>query len=284
MENYLLPADDGLPMQTAGAWTAIKLDYISRYMNAFETAMRDKWPVRNYIDLLAGSGKNHIRHSKKILLGSPLLALTTYHPFTGYFFADKSAKYTRALDRRCSISAFYSRVRIYTGDCNQLVDKVVDDLHRVNQRALNLAFLDPRGMELKWRTVTLLASLHRMDMVIYYPEMGFTRYMGTAFAIDRETSVDLFFGGREWREIYAIWQNKRGLQRELIGLYKTKLQALGYPYVFRGDEGIGDEPLIRSQSRNAPLYRLIFASKHELGHKLWSDIVRRDVYGQKRLL
>ena len=52
--------------------------------------------------------------------------------------------------------------------------------------------------------------------------------------------------------------------------------------VFRDDE-IGDEPLIRNAKRNAPLYRLLFASKHSLGHDFWRKVTRRNAYGQKRL-
>jgi hypothetical protein len=78
--------------------------------------------------------------------------------------------------------------------------------------------------------------------------------------------------------------NRRiGLHRQLIDLYQIKLQDLGYSEVRRGDE-IGDEPLIRNVKRNAPLYRLLFASKHPLGEKFWHDITRRDIHGQLRLM
>jgi hypothetical protein len=45
--------------------------------------------------------------------------------------------------------------------------------------------------------------------------------------------------------------------------YKANLQKLGYEEVLRDDE-VGDEPLIRNAKKNAPLYRLLFASKHPL--------------------
>ncbi len=43
------------------------------------------------------------------------------------------------------------------------------------------------------------------------------------------------------------------------------------------------EPLIRNIVRQAPLYRLLFASKHPLGQEFWENIVQRNVYGQRRL-
>ena len=284
MAAYLQPEDDGLPMREAGAWAAEKLDYLARYINVFETSMREKWPVRYYIDLLAGPGKNVVGNSGLVLLGSPLLALTTTYPFTDYFFSDLSKRNTQALQERCAVSSNCDRVDIRTGDCNELVDDIVARIRRDDRRSLNLAFLDPEGMELRWETVAKLATLQRMDLIINYPEMGLNRYRSAASKAEAQTRIDGFFGDQEWREIYQDWQTHRstvGLHRQLIDLYRGKLQDVGYREVLRADE-LGDEPLIRNE-RNAPLYRLLFASKHSLGHDFWHKVTRRDVYGQGRL-
>jgi hypothetical protein len=92
------------------------------------------------------------------------------------------------------------------------------------------------------------------------------------------TQVDSFFGGVEWRGIYMRWQNKPGLHRRLIDLYRLKLEDLGYVEILRADE-ISNEPLIRNTKR-APLYRLLFASKSLLGNDFWQKVIRRDVHGQ----
>ena len=93
-----------------------------------------------------------------------------------------------------------------------------------------------------------------------------------------------FFGDREWRKIYAESLSKPGvhLHRRLMDRYKQNLQKLGYVEVVRDDE-TGDEPLMRNSRRNAPLYRLLFASKNTLGHEFWKKITRRDVHGQASL-
>ena len=285
MSIYLKPEDDGLKMCEYGPWTAIKLDYLARYIDIFETAMRKQWKHRNFIDLFSGSGKNRIKKSNKILLGSPLLAITTTYPFTGYFFVDSSPEKTKSLEQRCSAYLFPENINIFTGDCNKVVERVVDLLKPNQNHSLNLAFLDPQGFELEWSTLAKLASIKRMDLIIYYPQMGFTRYLNEAFLTKGPNAVDKFFGGDEWRIIYeeVKHKGKKGLDRRLIDLYKNKLNLLGYTEVFRGNEGIGEEPLIRNQSRNTPLYRLLFASKNKLGHEFWQKIIRRDVYGQIQL-
>lgn len=294
MHSYMQPQEDGLPMRSSGSWVAEKLDYLERYINIFEISMRDKpWRRRHYIDLFAGPGKCLVSETGDVHLGSPLLALMTSHPFTGYFFVDRDADNIAVLEQRCSVVPVHDRVQYLVGDSNQVVQEIVEYILSIDREhipgswsSLNLAFLDPDGLDLHWDTVVALAQPYTMDLIIHYPQGGLNRYMGRAFKSAGQTAVDLFFGGTEWREIYEKWQSKQtrfGIHRLLMDHYKEKLQDLGYEEAFRDDE-VGDEPLIRNAKRRAPLYRLLFASKHPLGRDFWHEVTRRDVHGQMRLL
>ena len=284
MYSYLEPRDDGLILRPSGQWALEKLDYLKRYIDVFETSMRNKWRIRNYIDLLAGPGKIQIRDTAIVTLGSPLLALTTKHPFTGYHFVDANPANAESLRVRCNAHPLSDRVNVYTGDCNIIVNEIVRELKRDEQSSLNLAFLDPEGLELEWKTIGKLASIRRMDLVINYPEGGLNRVMKKFFNSPDETVVDRYFGTDAWRAIYRNWtKTRRGsIHGQLIDLYRNQLQILGYREVRRSDE-IGDEPLMRNAKRKAPLYRLLFASKHPLGDKFWHSVTRRDVWGQGML-
>jgi three-Cys-motif partner protein len=287
MNIYLQPQDDGLPMRSSGPWVAEKLDYLNRYIDIFETSMYSRpWRRRHYIDLFAGPGKCFVPKTKAVHLGSPLLALTTAHPFTDYFFVDLDHDRIAALQERCSASSVHDRVRYSVGDSNVVVQQIVDHILNIDREriagkwsSLNLAFLDPDGLELRWETVATLAKPYTMDLIIHYPQGGLNRYMARAYKADAETVVDFFFGGTEWRQIYKEHGNDHRL---LMDHYKEKLQGLGYQEVLRDDE-VGDEPLMRNAEKRAPLYRLLFASKHPLGHDFWRAVTRRNVYGQKRL-
>jgi len=284
MNNYLLPVEDGLPMRKAGPWAREKLDYLARYIAVFGVSMRGKWPVRNYVDLLAGPGKNRVQGSGQVLLGSPLLALMARYPFTGYYFVELKRANADALRQRCEAWRGPANVCIQVGDCNKAVDQVVAELARQGNRSLNLAFLDPEGLELEWETVRKLASVRRMDLIINYPQNGVARSVRKAFLSNGETTLDRFFGDAGWRAIYDEWRRTRrfSLQRRLIDLYRDRLGALGYVEV-QGSDELGDEPLVRNARRNAPLYRLLFASKHPLGSTFWHEVTARDVHGQRRL-
>jgi three-Cys-motif partner protein len=290
MNNYLLPEDDGLPIRVFGDWTSLKLDYLERYINMFEQSMRQKsWRQRNYIDLFAGMGKYRAEENGDVHLGSPLLALTTKFPFTNYYFADSSKESIDVLKLRSSNSSH--SVKYYVGNANHIVKDIVDEISSIDSQripgkwsSLNLAFLDPDGLELEWDTVKDLASLYTMDLIIYYSQYGLNINFKNCYRAKGETDIDRFFGSTEWRKSYEKWQIKgsmAGIHRELIDHYKQNLLSLGYVDIFEQDPGV--EPLMRN-TKQAPLYRLIFASKNKRGNDFWKVVTERDLYGNKRLL
>jgi three-Cys-motif partner protein len=210
-----------------------------------------------------------------------LLALSARHPFTDYYFADKEQPYIDALKTRCSASPLADRIRFEVGDANELVSSLAEDLRRTP--SLNLAFLDPEGLELAWDCVATLATVGRLDLIIHYPQTGLNRYMPIALDQAPPTLVDRFFGEERWREVYRT--HMRGedsfLHRHLIDAYKAKLAALGYADV-RSDNEVGLEPAMLNE-KGVPLYRLLFASKHPLGMDFWRKITSKDARGQRRL-
>ncbi|MEW6093795.1 MAG: three-Cys-motif partner protein TcmP [Chloroflexota bacterium] len=290
MDKYLLPEDDGLPIRTFGKWTKQKLHYLQKYIYMFETSMRQmKWCARCYVDLFAGRGKYRVEDQKDILLGSPLIALTTKHPFTHYFFADTVQEHIDILKQRCTLISSINK-QFYVGDANKVVSNIVAEIKAIERNrpegswsSLNLAFLDPDGLELEWRTIATLAKVKRMDLIIHYSQSGLTRNFENCINTDGETIIDRFFGDFEWRRIYE--QCKLGdpiqIHRRLMDYYMSKLSDLGYLDVKDVEDYEGSEPLMRN-TRQAPLYRLLFASKHKRGHDFWKEVVRRDVTGQTK--
>lgn len=292
--KYLIPEEDGLPMTELQAWAAEKLHYVKRYIYMFTTSMHKKpWRSIRYIDLFAGTGKCRVKNSNQILLGSTLLALTAEQPFTNYIFVDKNSQSINSLTQRSQEKQRLVQIDYYIGNSNIIVHDIVKHIQEKDGvfipgkwKSLNLTVLDPYGLELEWKTIASLAQVEKMDLIIYYSQSGLTRNLKQCYAIENDTIIDRFFGDREWRAIYGSEQKKgksmAGVHRHLIDYYKKKLRMLGYVDVRTRDE-IETEPLVRN-TKNAPLYRLLFASKHELGHKFWEEVTKKDVYGQRRLL
>jgi len=227
MNNYLLPENDGLPSRSSGPWVKEKLFYIKQYIDTFEIAMRQKsWRKRIYIDLFAGPGKCQIKGTQEYLLGSPLLALTTRHPFTDYFFVDSD---NEKIDVLCQRVGSVSGVKSLVGDANLKVYEIVDTISGIDAEfikgawsSLNLAFLDPQGLELEWNTVATLAKLKKMDLIIHYSQHGIKRLAKNCYDASNETVVDKFFGGSQWRDIYAR-NREKGIHLPLMSPLQKRL-------------------------------------------------------------
>lgn len=188
------------------------------------------------------------------------------------------------LRQRSSTSPLSDRAQLIVGDSNAKIGEIGDDIDRTNAQykhgewpSLNLAFLDPEGLELQWETVAALAEV-RTDLISHYSQMGVTRAAPVCAKEGEETVVDLFFGGRDWRGI-SVSPRSTG---RLLEHYVYKLRELEYEEIMRDDK-LRATPLIRSTGGRAPLYRLLFASRSPLGHKFWQEVTSKNVYGQQRL-
>ena len=295
MDKYLLPEIDGLPARKSGEWVKEKLFYVQRYIDTFEIAMRGKsWRQRNYIDLFSGPGKCIIRGTDEYILGSPLLALNTQYPFTNYYFCDLEQQNIDYLKERISKSSVPQEyIHWLVGDANTRVKDVVQNIEQADKifikgvgSCLNLALLDPEGLELEWSTIESLGKMKTMDLIIHYSQNGLTRNIDKYFNTNEDTVIDRFFGDREWRNVYKNALVKRetvGIHRMLMDYFKSKLGKMGY-VVINDQQQTVREPLIRNTEKNAPLYRLIFASKHPLGNKIWNEVTKKNYYGQQNLL
>lgn len=73
--------DDGYLAPEIGSWGEDKYDLVKKYAQMFATSMKKKWNTRIYIDLFSGPGRARIKRSRKIVLGSPLLAMDIQDPF-----------------------------------------------------------------------------------------------------------------------------------------------------------------------------------------------------------
>lgn len=289
-DSFLLPQDDGLAMRSSQDYAKDKLRILEGYIYRFSTSMRNKqWRALHYVDLFAGPGKNFFEPSLEIRLGSPLIALTTKYPFTQYRFVELKPQDFETLQKRVASSDRQERVMLMQGDSNVLVEKIVQEIQSVDEKyvegkwsSINLAFLDPEGLELHWTTVEKLGRVGRMDLIINFSTSGLTRNADQMMEKKQATKLDLFFGTPEWREIYREVANRDISQRRrtMLDFYKKRLASLGY-VINLEREILPDEKVFRNK-RGAQVYTLMFASKHDLGVKFWNDAIQE--VSQPRLL
>jgi three-Cys-motif partner protein len=183
-------ASDGLRARPGRIWTVEKLAYLEKYAKAFSTAMYGKWERLVYIDLLAGPGRDIDLETNKEFDGSPLIALSIKPPFDHCFFGDKDRRNVDTLKKRISGSD-RRRVTVEVGDCNILVDKVVKQF---SQKTLGLAFVDPEGFEVDFRTLRILAK-QRIDVLYWFPSRIAIRRNLKNFMTVKDSPMERFWGG-----------------------------------------------------------------------------------------
>jgi three-Cys-motif partner protein len=254
----LEPIEDGLTMRNSQEYAKDKLRALSVYISIVNMAMKSKWSHRYFIDLQAGPGKNQI--GKEVVLGSPLIALTNPIPFTRYIFNELDPTNADALEKRVATSPIKSLVSIYQLDANEVVHQICQDIEAKSKaigQSLNMAFLDPEGLELHWSTVERLAKVPRMDLIINFSTSGLLRSHG------KNTR---FYGNENWQDDFNL-SDTVSRRRKLIGRYLDQLKSFGY-YIEENPD-VEHSDISFKNSKNAEVYSLIFASKNELGEKFW---------------
>ena len=273
-------ASDGLRARKAGAWTKEKLTYLRKYAEGFMKAMAPKraegrWNKLVYIDPLCGAGKC-ITESEEFD-GSPLIALGIRPAFDHLYLSDRSSHNISALKKRIS-KADRPRASCDVGDCNKLVDDVVSNFP---ERSLGLAFIDPEGFEVDFAVLKALAS-KPVDILYLFPSMiGVKRNIRQSF-LQQSSRLDAVLGP-EWRKVPAaklavgkpLTESEISkLDTSLIHYLREQVSALG---LVHQDE---NPPLLRNE-QNAPMYHLLFFSRHETGLRIWKGIKKIAPGGQR---
>jgi three-Cys-motif partner protein len=280
-EPTLEMGSDGLVALRVGPWWTHKHSYLRRYIDIFARGMKRKWQTRVFVDLYSGPGLLVERGSNREYEGSPLIAVGHPTGFTHYFFNDVDSRNAEALKQRLKRRGI-ANCRIYSLPAEQAALNIAADLRRLRFEAgdfVGLAFIDPVGSPHSMVSLTALTALTdgmRLDLLITFHTQSYKRMLGQAASRYRRGTLQV----QDLEGICAIFGidasemaqflEKRASTRFLLDLYQKALQRLGYHF-FESEEGI--EPVIRNTVK-APLYHLIFASKHERGGEFWAKIKR----------
>jgi three-Cys-motif partner protein len=241
-----------------------KAHYVSRYASTVSVAMACKFEIW-WLELFAGPGMLFDRELNQYPKGSPLEALSVPKPFSGYVFADASQECVDSLERRIGPRP---GVHIRRGDANDQAH--LDEIAEIIPRdALVIAYLDPEGLDLHFNTIRFLSwRYRRLDLLINLPvhqiyrELSRDRGSRSAAAVLPDGAGDLFEFGN--------------VSEALRAHYRRGLRDLGYREDMPGH-------LIRSHSKNSPLYDLFLASRSPVAAKLYRRATQNAVDGTRGL-
>lgn len=201
----LVKEDDGLPVRESGYWAENKLHYWNYYVSITTAAMVGKpaWGAGVvYVDLFCGPGVCVDRNTRKRFPGSPLIAAHASKPFTKIFLCELNSTNAAACKSRMDASPASTRYELFEGSCNEHVDKIAE---RIPERSLVLAFLDPTGLHLHFKTVQRLAKHGATDLLILFPDaVDIMRNDKSVYFDQSESNLDLVLGpDSNWRQHVA---------------------------------------------------------------------------------
>lgn len=265
----IITGSDGELAIKVGHWAKEKLLYIKGLCDIFNVGMKNKWPVRTYIDLFAGPGICVIERKGKEeeILGSPLVALSCKASFTHYFFNDVNPEFIKSLKCRATLCG-PSNMEYFNKDCNSVVD---DLLQKLPSDSLDFCFIDPLNWEIRFDSIRKLTQNRKMDLAI-------TFHIGNIKRTAANPPQELmdFFPDSSWQQKYEIAKTTgRPTGRILLDAFEAGLESIGYGCIRDG--------VLEKNQKNVPLYHLIFASKHSRGSDFWDKITKRLQTGQIRM-
>ncbi len=273
---------DSLPTRPVGIWSLEKLAIVMLYMRAFTTACKSAGGGF-YVDGFAGPGLCSVRRAQqepRFVWGSPLLALHTSPRFERCIFVESDAELAHTLAARAG--AFRSRANVRQGDANVELPNIMRD--SVPSRAPCFCLLDPEGTELEWKTLVAIAGTpdrrRKAEMLVLFPSSSHLRLLPLRRAPDAANveRLDRFFPDDSWRSTYDR-RCRRLITPDQAVIEYAKLYARGLrrdlaykhvePHPIKAPRS--DQP----GSRRRELYRLIFATDHDAGHDVMSDVFKR---------
>jgi three-Cys-motif partner protein len=270
-QTELALAADGLPARLTGQWVHGKKYYFSRYLDIMTHGVGRKWQGKLvYIDLFSGPGRSIVRGSQEIVDGSPILALN--YEFARYIFVD-IPEVLSCLRKRLANHPKFSQIIFIEGDCNEVIEKV-----RFASPAdhLTLAFIDPTGLQIQFRTIQRLVQNRSVDLLMTLQfGMGIRRNLNQYIKAEG-AKLTAFLGNDEWRKDASEGGSASQVLLRIKNRYLHHLRELGYL-------PIRDREIDIRNDRNVLLYFMAFASRHPLGGKFWREAIKIEWTGQRQM-
>ena len=192
-------------------------------------------------------------------------------PFDRFYFADRNALFLDALKKRASCAGLPDdSVRFYVGEADDVVGDVLMDLPPSGS-SLGFAFLDPWAWDFSFRSLKRLTQRRRMDVLVNF-NIGDLKRDWTRPLPRLDSFLNL---PSDHRDFFGVDGGGDVSVRMLLDHYESQLRGIGYHHV------ADDIPV--TNSKNTPLYHIIFGSKNPLGKHLRDAVSTRMASGQFKM-
>lgn len=272
-----------------GAWTERKLealrDYLVAYQQIFTRNPRAKTLETVYVDAFAGTGGRDVEEdpSQPSLFGyeeemldyqegSVRIALALPEKFHRYVFLDNKPSHVRELHSlvRRDFPDLEERCLIERAEANEWLREWCQAQNWKKTRAV--AFLDPYGMSVEWKTLQEIARTQAIDLWVLFPlGIGASRVLPAAMPPEGVWAERLtkLFGSDDWRTRFYQPTRSSHLFDEDAGFTKVagvdEILAYFLERLSASFAAVVQRPLILKNSKNSPMYALCFAAGNPRG-------------------
>ena len=270
-----------------GDWTKIKIEILVEYAKAYLSIMKDRTFFKlMYFDGFAGSG--FIVKDKKvdvdITVGAArrIIEISEPRPFDSYYFVEKDPVNFALLEKNTKDA--FPKKKIYTicEDCNKKIVDLSNFLRDPkNSKVRTLAYIDPCGMQVEWRSIESLRGLP-IDMWILVPTgLGVNRLLKKNGQISDAwlEKLEIFLGltreeieKRFYKKTATLFEDIKHIEKEKDAIERSaKLYQSRLKEVFE----FVSKPYELRNSSNSTMYHLFLTSNNKTAEKIGSEIVRK---------
>ncbi|HZI65414.1 MAG TPA: three-Cys-motif partner protein TcmP [Thermoanaerobaculia bacterium] len=266
-----------------GEWSELKIKIVAEYAQPFSTILKaQKGFTRVYIDAFSGPGRHISKKSGEFVPGSPLAVLAVSPPFDEYHFIDLDQG---KLDELRRLVGPRSDVKLYQGDCNDVLLSEVFPTIRYEDYRRGLCLLDPYGLNLKWEVMQSAGRSQTIDMILNFPVADMNRNAlwrdPTKVSADAKKRMTAFWGDDSWSRV--AYTTKRGLFEEFPEKEDNETIARAFRKRLKEVAGFAfvSQPLPMRNSKGATVYYLFGASQKEVGVKIIDSVFKKHAQGRK---
>lgn len=273
----LVEGDDGLPVEEVGEWVSDKHDLLCDYIQISTYARKKYLPPlgrggSTYIDLFCGPGRAKIKATGEMVDGGCVAAwrksVASGAPFSKMILGDIDED--RLALAKSRLERLGAPVVALAGAAAETAPLAIQECP---VGALNFAYLDPYSLgTLDFTIISTLAKLYRIDVMVHVSQMDLQRNFDRNSLKDR-SALDAFAPG--WRKEVDTSSTQRTSRQAYFEYWKRLVQSTGIK--------TNAEIRLVSGAGNQPLYLLLLATRHDLAHKFWGTVAKKDD-GQAMLL
>jgi len=276
-----------------GNWTQIKIEILVEYAKAYLSIMnihakKYGWKLL-YFDGFAGSGEivkiidDQLQYDVQVTIGAARRIIEIDQPrsFDEYYFVEKDLKNFKQLEQSTKQSFLKKKIFAIQDDCNKKMLDLSNYLREPkNKNYRTLAYVDPCGMQVEWRSIECLKGLS-LDMWVLVPTgLGVNRLLKKNGQIsDAWMDKLVTFLGLEKESIESYFYKK---QEDLFGdIVSMKVEdaikksAKLYRSRLNGVFDFVSNPYELRNSSNSVMYHLFLTSNNKAAISIANDIVKK---------